>query len=55
MCGDVFVRHRRGSRDNIKMEFRMWDGTAWTGFIWLRTGIVGVHLKSGKEPSESIQ
>jgi hypothetical protein len=28
----------------LKWIFRMWDGTAWTGFILLGIGIGGGHL-----------
>ena len=25
----------------FKWTFKKWDGEAWTGLLWLRTGIVG--------------
>jgi len=28
----------------LKLIFRMWDGRAWTGLIWLTTGTGGRHL-----------
>jgi len=36
-------RPRRRREDNIKMDFRKWDG-AHTGSIWLRIGSCGGHL-----------
>jgi len=28
----------------LKCIFKMWDGTAWTGLVWLRTGTNGGPL-----------
>jgi hypothetical protein len=28
----------------LRWIFRMWDGRAWTGLIWLRIGTGGGHL-----------
>ena len=28
----------------LRWIFRMWDGVAWTGLIWLRIGTGGGHL-----------
>jgi hypothetical protein len=39
-----FERHRRRWEDNIKMDFRKWDGGPWTGLIWLRIRTGGGHL-----------
>ena len=30
--------------DNIEMVLQMWDVSAWTGSIWLRTGKGGRYL-----------
>jgi len=37
-------RPRRRKEDNIKMDFRKWEGVVGTGWIWLRIGKVGGHL-----------
>ena len=37
-------RPRRRWEDNIKMDFRKWEGVARTGWSWLRIGTVGGHL-----------
>jgi hypothetical protein len=34
-------RPRHRWEDNIKMDFKKWDGGAWTGLIWLRIGTGG--------------
>ena len=36
-------RPRRRWEDNIKMDFRKWEGVE-TGWIWLRIGTGGRHL-----------
>jgi hypothetical protein len=28
----------------LKWIFKKWDGVAWTGLLWLRTGAGGRHL-----------
>jgi len=38
------VRPRHGWEDNSNMDLRNWDGEAWTGLIWLRTGTGGGHF-----------
>ena len=34
-------RSRRRWEDNIKSIFKQWDGEAWTGLLWPRTGTSG--------------
>jgi hypothetical protein len=34
-------RLRCSWKDNPKMVFKEWDGTVWTGFMWLRIGRSG--------------
>ena len=46
-------RHRR--EGNIKMDFREVGWGAWTGSIWLRTGMVVGCCKCGNEPSGFIK
>jgi hypothetical protein len=33
-----------GKRIILKWIFKMWDGRAWTGLVWLRTGTNGGSL-----------
>ena len=37
-------RPRHRSEDNFE-SFRKWDVGVWTGFIWLRIGTGGGHLR----------
>jgi len=37
-------RPRRRCEDNVKMDFKKWDGEAWTGLIWLTIWIGGEDL-----------
>jgi hypothetical protein len=37
-------RPRRRWEDNIKMDFRKWEGVVGTGWSWLRIGTGGGHL-----------
>jgi hypothetical protein len=37
-------RPRRMWVDNIRMDFKRWDGVMWTGLVWLRTGTGGELL-----------
>ena len=41
--------------DNIKMIFKMSDGWAWTGVIWLRIGAGGGTWECSNEPLGSIK
>jgi len=35
---------RRSWEDNVKLNFKKWDGVAWTALIWLRVGTGGGRL-----------
>jgi hypothetical protein len=37
-------RPMRRWEDNVKLEFRKWDGVAWAELNWLRIGTGGGHL-----------
>jgi hypothetical protein len=39
----------------LRWTFRKWDGGAWSGLIWLRTGTGVGYLKCGDEPLGSIK
>jgi hypothetical protein len=37
-------RPRHKWEENIKMDFKKWDGNAWTDLLWLRIRTGGEHL-----------
>jgi hypothetical protein len=39
----------------LRLIFRKWDVSAWTGSIWLKTGTGGGTCECGNEPSVSIK
>jgi len=48
-CGNLRERNHLedpdvDGRKTIRRIFKLWDGGAWTGLIWLRIGTGGGHL-----------
>jgi hypothetical protein len=46
---------RRRWENNIQIAAKKWDGEAWTGWIWLRTGTAGSRFECGNELSGFIK
>jgi hypothetical protein len=44
-----------GVDGRIILKWNNWDGEAWTGLIWLCTGIIGGRFECGNGPSGSLE
>jgi hypothetical protein len=53
--GDHLEKLGIAGRIIIKIDFKIWDGRVWTGFIWFRTVISGSRGDHRNETSGSIK